>query len=524
MTFTANYIDILKTSVLFGRIEIALIFIVTFLLINYASSKRQRPLPPGPRPLFLIKNLHQLPRSYLWRTLQKWHEIYGPIISLQFGQRVMISIGSYEIASDLLEKRKDIYDSRPRSIIGGECMAKGLHSLLLPSGAQWKTHRQVALSFLSSRQIRSYRCVQNVESKQLLYDLLGSKDFSGELRRFNLSVIMTLAYGKRIESRTNREVQEITQMTQNFVDALSQTRSGLVEAFPILNLLPRWAAPWKRMGDAVFDVTDKFFQENMRYAQSSTSYNWARQICELKEAQGLPLAELSYIIGVILEGGMETPTNFLRFFIMASVLYPKSVGKAQKELDSVVGQNRLPSFDDTSNLPYVNAFVKEVFRWRPALPMGVAHSPIEDDEYLEYRIPKGAFIIENQWAINLNDESFDDPYEFMPERWLQRPDQPLCAFGFGRRACPAKKMGQNVMFIVIARVLWAYNISHCYANGDKIPIDSFDTKNMIAAGPSPFEASFSIRSPAHQRIVEREWESTNTDVNVIMDHVHSGFK
>ena len=206
---------------------------------------------------------------------------------------------------------------------------------------------------------------------------------------------------------------------------------------------------------------------------------------------------------------------------MASVLYPESVGKAQEELDSVVGQNRLPSFDDTSNLTYVNAFIKEGFQWRPVLPKGVLHSPIEDDEYLGYHIPKGAVIVENQWAINLDDKFFQDSNEFRPERWLQHPDQPLCAFGFGRRTCPGKQIAQNSVFIAIARILWAYNISHCYVDGKKVPIDSLDTGNIALAGPSPFKASFSIRSSAHQQIVEREWESTTTDVNVTMDHIYS---
>ncbi|KAN0069004.1 Cytochrome P450 [Elaphomyces granulatus] len=158
-------------------------------------------------------------------------------------------------------------------------------------------------------------------------------------------------------------------------------------------------APWKRMGDTYFDITDKFFQENMRYGQSSASYNWARQLSEMKEAQGLSFSELSYILGVYLEAGMETTTGFLEFFTMASALYPESVGKAQDELDSVIGQNRLPS-------PYVNAFIKEVFRWRPGTPMSVPHTSMEGDEYKGYHIPKGATIIENQWAINLDDEHF----------------------------------------------------------------------------------------------------------------------
>ena len=433
----------------------------------------------------------------------------------------MISIGSYKVAHDLLEKRKDIYDSRPRFIVTGECIYKGLNPALLPSGAQWKICRQLIENLLSDRRARSYRYLQDVESKQLLFDLLGSTDFSGDFRRFSLSILMTLAYGKRVESRMSSEIEELSQITDNSVAAITQKQSALVDAFPILNVLPRWAAPWKRMGDAAFDVANKFFQGNMRYGQSSPSYNWARQISDFKEAQGLPLEQLSHIIGILLEAGLETTASVLEFSTMASVLYPESVGKAQEELDSVIGKDRLPSFDDISNLPYVNAFIKEIFRWRPMGPMGVPHSPIKDNEYLGYHIPKGATILENQWAINLDEKSFQDPYEFMPERWLQHPDKSLCTFGFGRRICPGKQVAQNSIFIAIARILWAYNISHRYSNGKKVPIDSLDTANKIAAGPSPFEASFSIRSPAHQRIVEQEWQSTTTDVKVIMDHIYS---
>jgi cytochrome P450 len=432
----------------------------------------------------------------------------------------MISISSYEIAHDLFEKRKETYDARPHFIVSGEYIFGGINFAVL-SGAQWKTHRRLASNLLSHRQARSYRYLQDIESKELLYNLLRSKDFSGEIRRFNFSVIMTLAYGKRMESRLNPEIKELTRIIQHNTDL--QIRYGVVEAFPILNKLPRWAAPWKRIGNEAFNVMDKFIQENMRYGQSSGICNWAKQISNMKEAQDLPFQELSHIIGVLVEGGLETTTGIVEFFTMASILYPESAAKAREELDSVVGQNPLPSFDDTSNLPYVNAFIKELFRWCPILPMGVAHSPIKDDEYLGYRIPKGAIVFENQWAINMDDKNFQDPNEFRPERWLQHPNQPSSAFGFGRRICPGKQIGQNSIFIAIARILRAYNISHCYIDGKKVPIDSLDTMKIVLAGPTHFEASFSIRSLAHQRIVEREWESTTIDVNVTMDNIHAVF-
>lgn len=56
--------------------------------------------------------------------------------------------------------------------------------------------------------------------------------------------------------------------------------------------------------------------------------------------------------------------------ILAMVLYPEAAKKAQAEVDSVVGNLRLPNFEDRPSLPYVEAFYREVMRWRPVAPIG----------------------------------------------------------------------------------------------------------------------------------------------------------
>jgi cytochrome P450 len=116
--------------------------------------------------------------------------------------------------------------------------------------------------------------------------------------------------------------------------------------------------------------------------------------------------------------------------------------------------------------------------------MGTPHAPLQDDEYLGY-IPKGASIVENQWAINMDDECFQDPNEFRPERWLQHPDQPFPTFGIGRRSCPGKQWHKILCLLPLLRILWVYNIAHCYdVNGQNVPIDLLDTMQIMIAGPS----------------------------------------
>lgn len=49
---------------------------------------------------------------------------------------------------------------------------------------------------------------------------------------------------------------------------------------------------------------------------------------------------------------------------------PQIMHKAQAELDSVIGRERSPTFEDRDNLPYIRAMIRELVRWRPIAPLG----------------------------------------------------------------------------------------------------------------------------------------------------------
>ena len=53
------------------------------------------------------------------------------------------------------------------------------------------------------------------------------------------------------------------------------------------------------------------------------------------------------------------------------LLYPDVQRRAQAQIDLVVGRHRLPTFDDRANLPYVEALLREAFRWFPVLPLAI---------------------------------------------------------------------------------------------------------------------------------------------------------
>jgi cytochrome P450 len=164
--------------------------------------------------------------------------------------------------------------------------------------------------------------------------------------------------------------------------------------------------------------------------------------------------------------------------------FPDVQRRAQAELDAVVGRGRLPTFADAPCLPYVQAVIREVLRWRPASPLGLPHATNEDDWYEGMFIPKGTVCISNIWHCNHDRAVFgDDADEFRPDRHLDEHGELLqgaletkrqgyVSFGFGRRICVAKNLAIDSLFISIARILWATNLERVRDdNGKEIPLD-----------------------------------------------------
>ena len=95
--------------------------------------------------------------------------------------------------------------------------------------------------------------------------------------------------------------------------------------------------------------------------------------------------------------GQQTATTASFFHAMA--ITSSAQRKAQEELDVVVGPTRLPTFDDLSSLPYLQAVLLEVMRWSPTVPLGIQHRSLHDDEYNGYFIPAGTVVYGVRWFI-----------------------------------------------------------------------------------------------------------------------------
>ena len=219
-------------------------------------------------------------------------------------------------------------------------------------------------------------------------------------------------------------------------------------------------------------------------------------------------------------GGADTTVSSICCFYLAMALFPEVQKKAQAEIDRVVGTDRLPTFSDRDDLPYVDAVVKEVLRWHPVAPMGLPHVTAEDDIYEGYYIPKGAMLMPNIYGFMHDPAVFKDPYTFNPDRFLgpnPEPDTHTLAFGFGRRICPGRELADSSVFLSIATSLAAFNISKPLENGVEVePVVKF--KPGVISHPEPFKVTIRPRSEkaaALVKAVEEEHPFTESDAKLL---------
>lgn len=234
--------------------------------------------------------------------------------------------------------------------------------------------------------------------------------------------------------------------------------------------------------------------------------------------------EIASLAGNLFGAGSDTSSSTLITFVLACCAFPEVLAAAYEELDRVVGHNRSPAYDDQPNLPYINAFVKEVFRWRSvAIIGGQPHAPIKDDYYNGYLIPKSTWVQGNVWAIHHNEREFPEPDRFNPNRYIEnhpdhRPfpgEKGYMTFGWGRRVCSGQGLAEQGTFITIARLLWGFRIEKALdpKTGQEIPVDIFDYTNGLNWRPRPFPCRFTPRSVDIKTTIVREGKQALDDLS-----------
>ncbi|KAH0777803.1 hypothetical protein KY290_009214 [Solanum tuberosum] len=172
------------------------------------------------------------------------------------------------------------------------------------------------------------------------------------------------------------------------------------------------------------------------------------------------------LMGLILDlltGGTDTSATTVEWAFQELVRNPNMIEKANEELDRTIGKGRWVEEEDLSQLPFIEAIIKETFRLHPLTPLIPPHYSIEECNVVGYDIPKGTMVFVNIWSLGRNPNYWDRPEEFIPERFLENDinikgkNFTMLPFCSGRRRCPGYSFGINLVGTTLANLLHGFN-------------------------------------------------------------------
>lgn len=161
-------------------------------------------------------------------------------------------------------------------------------------------------------------------------------------------------------------------------------------------------------------------------------------------------------------------SDAVRFSVAATVFYllqdADARSKAEAEVRALdLGPDGLNE-SKIASLKYLRACIDEAMRLSPpkagSIPRETGAGGIIIDGV---SIPEGINVGTSTYALHRDPDIYKQPYEYRPERWLQRPHDPRLYAAFtpflkGPRACPGKAVAYIAMQTVLFHMLREYDI------------------------------------------------------------------
>ncbi|KAF7357560.1 O-methylsterigmatocystin oxidoreductase [Mycena sanguinolenta] len=498
-----------------AQLVLAAVALRAFHKVFRAWQRRHPPFPPGPPPRAFIGNFLDLPTKLPWMTYTEWGNQYGDLVHVSVPGQHIVVVNSAKTAVELFDKRSHIYTDRPVFTMV-RLMGWDFFLGMLPRGDNWRMRRRMFLQHFRENVVRTYHPIHMEKVHLLLQWFLSSPgEFREHIKTLASAIIMATVYGYEVQPTNDHFVSLSESATKKLVGAIFPGAVA-VDTFPILRYLPSWmpgagfqryAAEARRLTSEMQEVPLNFVKQNMRDGMDSTSV-----VAKLLAANRYDEAAIQSVAGTAYAGGADTTVSSLSSFCLAMALYPEIQKKAQTEIDTVIGTDRLPEFEDRPSLPYVEALYREVMRWKPIAPLGVAHASTEDDIYNGYFIPKGTIVIANIWAMTRDESIFHEPDRFNPDRFFTADGQldegdTILAFGFGRRKCAGRHHADATVWATIVSVLSTFNIAKAKdSTGKEIDIDPKYSDGLISH-PGPFTCSITPRSEMAKTLVQATAET-----------------
>ncbi|KAI9493967.1 cytochrome P450 [Zychaea mexicana] len=451
--------------------------------------------------------------------MQVWHSKMGPIYRIKMGVKPWIIIGDPYIANDILKVKGAITAGRPFHLYMSHYGALDERGLVFTyPDKRWKSCRAIAQGLLSPKAVADKVEMMQSEAAKITELILKGTKESGYVDVFKsmqlatLNIIMQTCFGIRAKSLDDPLAHTMFDLIDTSIK-LSAPDQDMQTFLPALSgLLRLFTSSENTMRDFVYKKRNPEFWRLIQEARENDSDCFVKNIYRLKEENGLEDDDILVFMVDMIEAATDTTAITLSWSFLILSHYPDVQLKVQNEIDTFITKhNRLPVYEERENFPFMLSVQKESMRYRAVIPMNLPHEVTKDFEYNGYLIPKGTAILASTYTLNLSEEFYDNPREFIPERYLydKRPlsvsvnansqTRDQFVFGWGRRICPGVHMSDVELFNFWVRILATARIEPPLLNGQPVYPDlNAYHDGGLTVGPSETKLRFVER---HDRLI-----------------------
>ncbi|XP_042883981.1 cytochrome P450 2J4-like [Penaeus japonicus] len=437
----------------------ALVLTVLF-IIFYKAALRPPCFPPGPFALPILGNILSIlpsPKD----AFKRFQEKYGPICGYKVFDSWTVIINDPALMKPLLadpvfSARKHLYLFSLRDeVISGQKMPLGI---LGTSGDVWKNQRRFTLRSLKDLGF-GRNSIEPIMQKEL-EDLIktfsqteGQKvDVGLTFNSSIINVIWAMVIGKRFsheDARLQELVDKVNKMVQSFNPFHPAYRYPIIKKFfPNLD---------------VYKCQDNYMRQLLEFIEIIMLALYEMKEAETEEKDSpLNMHHLKANIFELFLAGSETTASTLWWAVYLLASNPDVQEAIQKELDQVLGPEKLPTLAHMDSLPYTTAAIYEVQRIADLVPFAVPHQTTENATVAGYHIPKNTTVMFNL-SHGLKDPKFwKYPDRFYPEHFLTDEGKPFkpetfMPFGAGKRVCLGESLARLELFLFFTTLVHRFS-------------------------------------------------------------------
>ncbi|KAL6284205.1 hypothetical protein ACE6H2_015134 [Prunus campanulata] len=429
-------------------------------------------LPPGPRGFPIFGSLHLL-GEFPNKDLHRLAQTYGDIMYMRLGLMPTIVVSSPKAAELFLKTHDLAFASRPPHE-GAKHISFGQRSLSFAEyGPYWRdTRKMCTLELLSNQKINSFKSMR-IEEVALCVEAICAAANSGSIavdlsdKVSSLSVGMScrMVFGKKYMDE-EFDARGFKSVVKEGTQLLSAPNLGDYIPFIAPLDLQGFTKRMKSVNKAFDTFFEKIIEEHLQSNDEERTKDFVDvMVSFMGSEESQYRVERPHIKAIILDmlaASMDTSSTTIEWALSELMRHPKAMNKVQKELENVVGLDRMVEESDLEKLEYLNMVLKETLRLHPVVPLLLPHAAIKDCTVNGYHIPNKSHVIINAWAIGRDPSAWSDAEEFIPERFegsnidVRGNHFELIPFGSGRRRCPGMHLGLTVVQIVLAQLV------HCF--------------------------------------------------------------